>query len=127
MPRRGGGSVTVHIQGLDELRRRLGDLPEEIKEALRKAVKDAALEVKNDTLRQVPIRSGNLLNSVDIRYEDGGMKAKVGWFDQKDYYANYVEFGTRRTRAQPSLGPASELERRRYVERITEAVRRHLA
>ncbi len=123
---RRGGAITVEIQGLDLLRQRLDELPEEVLAALRKAVKDAALEVKNDTLRKVPIHSGNLLNSLDIRYEDGGLKAEVGWFDRKDYYANYVEFGTRSMPAQPSLGPASEEERRRYVTRITHEVRRAL-
>lgn len=120
------GPITVQLHGMDQLRRRLGGLPDEIREALRKAVKDAALEVKNDTLRDVPILSGNLLNSLEIRYADGGLRAKVGWFKDDDYYARYVEFGTRGIPAKPSLGPAAEQERRRYVERIRDAVRRSL-
>jgi HK97 gp10 family phage protein len=118
--------MTVQIQGAARLRGQLEDLSDEIVEALKKAVKEAAEAVKEDTRRDVAKDTRNLHDKVDIKYEDDGLTAKVGWFDDPDYYARFLEVGTRRAPAQPALGPALEAERGRYRARLTEEVRRVL-
>lgn len=121
----------VTITGLARLRGRLEDLPEEIKEALVKAVRESAEAVRDDTARTVPVdESGrddhHLKDTVDIRYEEDDLVADVGWFNQEDFYAFFVERGTRRQPAQPSLHPALERERGQYTARLTAEVRRAL-
>lgn len=118
--------MTVEILGAGRLRGQLEDLSDEIVEALKKAVKEAAEAVQSDTRRDVRKDSRNLHDKVDIKYEDSGLTAKVGWFDDSDYYARYHEVGTRRFAAQPALGPALEAERGRYRARLTEEVRKVL-
>ncbi|MCZ4612358.1 HK97 gp10 family phage protein [Streptomyces sp. Lzd4kr] len=124
MARRGRAHVT--ITGIARLRERLEDLPDEIKQALVKGVKESAEAVRDDVKRNVPVDTGNLRESVDIRFREGGLVADVGWFDQQDFYAVFVEFGTRSRPAQPSLHPALDRERRNYRARLTEEVRRVL-
>ncbi|MFJ8863614.1 HK97-gp10 family putative phage morphogenesis protein [Streptomyces sp. NPDC102451] len=123
MARRG---MTVEIQGLARLRDQLEDVDEEILAAIKKAVKESAEAVKADTKRDVAKDSGNLQEKVDDRYKDDGFTATVGWHDAEEYYARFLEAGTRRRPARPALGPALEAERHRYRARLTEEVRRAL-
>jgi len=120
------GRAHVTITGIARLRGRLEDLPEEIRQALVKGVKESAEAVRDDVKRNVPADTGNLRESVDIRYREGGLVADVGWFNQADFYAAFVEYGTRSQPAQPSLHPALERERGRYTARLTAEVRRAL-
>jgi HK97 gp10 family phage protein len=125
------GRAHVTITGLARLRQRLEDLPDDIKQALAKGVKESAESVRDDVKRNVPVdQSGrdthHLKDTVDIRYRDQDLVADVGWFDQEDFYAFFLERGTRRQEAQPSLHPALERERGRYQARLTEEVRRVL-
>jgi HK97 gp10 family phage protein len=127
MARRNAGGIHVRIDGIARLRQRLDQLGPQIIEALQKAVKESAEAVRGETERTVPLsreaHDAHLKDMVDIRYDDNGLAAEVGWFRSEAYYARFVEHGTRRTPAQPSLGPALELERTRYVARLTDEVR----
>ncbi|CAM5715651.1 HK97-gp10 family putative phage morphogenesis protein [Streptomyces microflavus] len=119
--------MTVEILGASRLRGRLEDLSDEIVQALQKAVKESAEAVASDTRRDVAKNMGNLERKVDIKYTgEQDLNATVGWHDPEDYYARFLEVGTRRAPAQPALGPALEAERARYRGRLTEAVRRAL-
>ncbi|WP_435610681.1 HK97-gp10 family putative phage morphogenesis protein [Streptomyces sp. C10-9-1] len=123
MARRG---MTIEIQGAARLRGRLEDLPDEIVTALKRAVRESAEQVQADTRRDVAEDTGNLKRAVDIKYKDDGLTAMVGWHNPSEYYARFLEFGTRRRPATPALQPALEAERRRYRARLTEEVRRAL-
>lgn len=121
----------VTVTGLARLRGRLEDLPGEIKQALVKGVQESAEAVRDDVRRNVPVDtsgrdSHHLKDTVDIRYREDGLVADVGWFDQEDFYAAFVEYGTRSQPAQPSLHPALQRERGRYAARLTDEVRRAL-
>ncbi|MFM9651999.1 HK97-gp10 family putative phage morphogenesis protein, partial [Streptomyces galilaeus] len=121
----------VTITGLARLRGRLEDLPDEIKDALVEGVKASAEAVKTDVERTVPVDASrpdgrHLKDNVDIRYSEGGLVAAVGWFDPEDFYAAFVEYGTRSQPAQPSLHPALERERGRYAARLSAEVRKAL-
>jgi HK97 gp10 family phage protein len=118
--------MTVEILGAERLRAQLQDLGEDIITALQKAVQESAEAVKADTQRDVAKDSGNLHDKVDIKYKDDGLTAVVGWHNDTEYYARFLEYGTRRTPARPALRPALEAERKRYKGRLTEEVRRVL-
>lgn len=117
------GRAHVTITGLARLRERLEDLPEEIKQALAAAVQESAQAVRDDVKHNVPVDSGRLQREVKVRPQEDGLVAEVGWFDPEEYYARYVEYGTRRVPAQPTLRPALERERAQYARRLTEEVR----
>lgn len=125
----GGGArsgITIEIEGLDRLRERLEQLPEAIKAALLRAVKESAEDIKRETLLNVRHNTGNLQRELDIRYKSGGLRAEVGWFNRPDYYAAFNEFGTKSIPAKPALGPAVEAERGKIRERLSEELRREL-
>ncbi|MFD4320111.1 HK97-gp10 family putative phage morphogenesis protein [Streptomyces sp. NPDC058548] len=123
MPRSG---MTVEILGADRLRAKLEELGQDIITALQKAVKESAEAVKADTQRDVAKDSRNLHDKVDIKYKDDDLTAMVGWHNDTEYYARFLEYGTRRIQARPALRPALEAERKRYKARLTDEVRRAL-
>lgn len=121
----------VRVTGLARLKKRLQDMPDQIKDSLVEAVKESAEAVRDDVKRNVPVDtrgrdSHHLKDAVEIRYREGGLAADVGWFGQVNSYAAYVEFGTRRRPAQPSLYPALERERGRFAARLKDEVRQAL-
>ncbi|WP_327162860.1 HK97-gp10 family putative phage morphogenesis protein [Streptomyces zaomyceticus] len=118
--------MTVEILGADRLRTQLEDLGEDIIAALQKAVKESAEAVKADTQRDVAKDTRHLHDTVDITYKDDDLTAVVGWHNDTEYYARFLEYGTRRITARPALRPALEAERGRYKARLTEEVRRAL-
>jgi HK97 gp10 family phage protein len=124
--RRGGGSTRVSIEGIDDLRGRLEELGPTIIAAAKKAVRESAEEIKAEAKKNVAVDTGNLRDSVDIKYEDDGLRAEVGWRDRDDWYASLHEHGTRRIPANPVLGPATERERPKLPQRLTEEIRRAL-
>lgn len=74
-----------------------------------RAAQAAADEVLKVALQRVPVRTGRLKRSIR-RWRVGTV-----WHVGTDVeYAPYVEFGTRRMRAQPFLGPALESARRLF-------------
>jgi len=121
----------VRVSGIARTKQRLEGLPDRIRDSVVEAVKESAEAVRDDVKRNVPVdtRGGDshhLKDAVDIRFREGGLVADVGWFGPENSYATYVEFGTRRRPAQPSLYPALERERGRFASRLTEEVRRAL-
>jgi len=88
----------IKIQGLEEL----SFLPEKAKRAAKKAIKVAGKEyydqIHNDIDKgnSFTPRTGNLQQSITIRYEE--YKAIIGTHKE---YAKYVEFGTRPHKIKP--------------------------
>lgn len=115
---------TVTIEGLDELRRRLEEVGEQIREAAGKAIEDAANAVRDDGREQVRVDTGKMRNGLKAFVKKADLTAEVGWRDPDLYYATFQEFGTTRIPANPALTAAAEAERRRLPDRIGEDVRR---
>lgn len=75
-----------------------------------KAVARVADEVLSETVRDCPVDTGTLADSYSVS-KPRETEREVG---TSVSYAPFVEFGTRRNRAQPHLGPALESARRRH-------------
>ncbi|WP_327376200.1 HK97 gp10 family phage protein [Streptomyces sp. NBC_01216] len=118
--------MSVEIEGLGRLREQLEELAPQIEAAVKRAVKESAEAVRDETRRGVRVDTGNLRDKVDITYKDEGLSAEVGWSDRSDWYAAVQEHGTRRMPANPVLGPALERERNELPRRVRTEVRREL-
>lgn len=126
---RGGtrnSGITVTIEGLPELRRRLEEMPTQLKLACFRALKESAGAVVDGTKGRVKVDTRNLHGSVKARYENNRLRAEIGWWDRDDRYAVWQEFGTRKMPANPSLGPALEEEKRHLPDRIQREIRKEL-
>lgn len=118
------GGVTVTISGMNRLAGRLEELPAELIDACKAAIRASAEAVREDTRAAVRVNTGRLRDTVAIEYEDEGLTARVGWHDPQSYYAAFHEHGTRRMPAKPALGPALEAERPKLRDRVSGEVRR---
>ncbi|MEU3161407.1 HK97-gp10 family putative phage morphogenesis protein [Streptomyces griseoincarnatus] len=127
-PRAGARSsgITVTIEGLPELRRRLEEMPAQLRLACFRALKESAGAVVDGTKGRVKVDTRNLHGSVKARFENNRVRAEIGWWDRDDRYAIWQEFGTRRMPANPSLGPALEEEKRHLPDRIKREIRKEL-
>jgi HK97 gp10 family phage protein len=109
--------LRVEIQGIEHLRARLEDLRTDLRAAAFKALKESAEAVRDEVAGKVRVDSGNLRGDVAARFHNNQLRAEIGWW-QDDKYAVYLEQGTRRIPAKPTLVPALEAERNKIGDRI---------
>src|SRR5579883_1482086 len=86
---------------------RLPELQGQLRIRASQAVRKAAFDIEARAKAVVPVRTGNLKNSIQTTIESE-LSTVVG---TAVHYAPYVEFGTRRMAPRPYLGPAAEAVR----------------
>lgn len=103
----------VYIDGAEELAEMFQEMQDVAKEILDEASKKGAEFVLEDAKRRVPVRTGKLKNSLDIKLEKSRKVTKKayqvyskGVSKSGIRYAFAVERGTSKTRPQPFLRPA---------------------
>ncbi|MDI9497259.1 MAG: HK97 gp10 family phage protein [Bacillota bacterium] len=93
--------VEVKLKGIEDLTKTLdGRLR---LAAVKKVVQYHTAEVHRKAVEKVPVDTGFLKRSIQIRIFDGGMTGAVQAYAD---YAGYVEYGTRFMEAQPYMRPA---------------------
>lgn len=93
-------SSTITIQGIDKLRRALVKLDEAAKEDFKAAGKTAAEIVERQARSEVPVRSGNLRNTIRSSGQQRGGVVSAG--RAKVPYAGPIHFGWGRRRIHPN-------------------------
>jgi HK97 gp10 family phage protein len=121
-----GNMVDIEIKGLDEIEKRLKQLPQKVaKKVVRKAVREGAKPILKAAQSKVPVKTGALKKSLKVRamkakLAKGGAGVHVGvsdqWFKGDLFYGGMVEFGTKNMPAKPFIRPA-------YDEKKNEAVK----
>lgn len=93
-------------------------LQREIEQAAAQAVAKAARDIEADAKRRAPVDTGALRNSIQA-WSDNPLR----WYIAPHVeYAAYVEYGTRRQRAQPYMAPAAEFVRPRFIDAMKEVL-----
>jgi HK97 gp10 family phage protein len=110
--------MSVKVVGLDRLRDKLAELPEDIRRGAEAAVA-ATVDAVADLAREAaPIgETGELRDS--IQGEVSGLSGTVGATAD---YASFVEFGTSKMSERPYLWPAGEQGRKILAEQLAEHV-----
>lgn len=121
MPKAKALRVTVTVEGMDRLRSRLMDLPDQMRKGAERAVAEETEEVAQDMRDSVPIDTGALRD---------GMQAEVdglaGRAVSTAAHSFAVEGGTSKMPARPFAQPAAERSRVRFPDRVSAAVREEL-
>lgn len=86
---------------------RLPELRGQLRQRASQVVRKAAFDIEARAKQVVPVRTGNLKNSIQTTMESD-LTAVVGTAVE---YAPYVELGTRKMAPRPYLGPAAEAVR----------------
>ena len=87
----------------------------EARERAARAVMEAAYHGETQAKDVVPVDTGYLKNSIQARRESDFAWHFGSWNVE---YNAYVEFGTRRMRAQPYMRPAAEAVRPWFMQRM---------
>lgn len=116
----------VTVVGLGRLRRELGDLDDEIRDAALKAIEEGARAVQDEARDQIRVRTGAARAGLKVFERESDLFADVGWRDPDLYYVKFLEFGTSSITADPVLTRAAEAERRRFPGRVSDEVRREI-
>ncbi|MET3507036.1 HK97-gp10 family putative phage morphogenesis protein [Halalkalibacter oceani] len=116
--------MKLEFQGLDQLASQLEKMGSEGNKIRDEAVKDGG-EVLSETVEnQAPVRTGTLKGSIAVSDPANG-EVEVGPSD-KGFYGRFLEFGTRKMRARPFMGPAFEQSKSKIEQKMAETVRRGL-
>jgi HK97 gp10 family phage protein len=91
---------TTHIAGLAELHRMLQELPGKVEgNVMRGALRAGMKEFEREAVRRVPVKHGDLRDSIKIRFK--AKSQKFGWVrmqlvagGKKAWYSHLIEFGT---------------------------------
>lgn len=125
----------VKIEGLEELQRKLGRLPDAVSNpVLREAVADGAEIVRAEAETRAPVGpTGRLKRGMTTLVSAGTpevAQARVGP-SADAFYGMWVEKGTKKMAAQPFLRPALDSKRKQVVEavkaKLVAALRREVA
>lgn len=105
------------VAGGSELRTALKQATARMVDAVEGAVAAETRQVRDDMRRFAPELTGELRGS--MRAITGGLEGEaVAMAD----HAQFVENGTKKMKAQPFALPAAELARRRFKNRVADAV-----
>ena len=108
--------IKVKIEGTEKLNKKLKQALEKDLKATRKAVYFAVLKAEQKAKRVCPVDTGRSKSSITHKVE--GLSGEVG---TNVHYAPYVEFGTRKMKAQPYLKPGGE-EGLEYLKKKIEEI-----
>lgn len=113
---------SVSVRGADKVAANMAKAAAAIEAAAGDAVREAAMMIEREAKIMVPVDTGRLRSSIASE-EKTPLSFEVGTNVE---YADDVEFGTTRQRAQPYLGPAVESVRAQYPDLIRDGVQRGL-
>jgi HK97 gp10 family phage protein len=124
---------TVTIEGLPELKRKLLDMSEEMRQAkLEAAVLTGGQLIKNEAQVRAPVKTGTLRRSITVQISESSATSASAAIGTNLAYARRIEFGFNgrdklgrlySQPAQPYLRPAFDQERESAYLEIRDALR----
>lgn len=112
-------SLSLELRGFEEFRRFLKDFGPRIRIAMEDASEEASKLIATRAKSIAPKRTGRLRDSI---------RASGFMIEARAPYSRFVEFGTRKMKAQPFLRPALEEEKGKvrniFRAKIEDVIRR---
>lgn len=116
----------VQIRGMQGLLANLHRLDEAAKDRVREVVVRGAADTHRLAFELCPKDTGRMARSLTTEFSPEGFVFTL-FYDEEQfpdtYYPPYVEFGTRFSPAQPSLGPAFETMAPHIADDVLAAIR----
>lgn len=117
------------VEGADELAKMFEDMGDVAQDILEQASKEAAEIVLASAKQKVPVDTGKLRDSLDIKLEKTRRESKKIWQVYSKgvskggvRYGFAVEGGTYKMKAQPFLRPALDENKERIKDKIGEVI-----
>jgi HK97 gp10 family phage protein len=139
--------ITVSLEGVEKVLKGIQMAKRSVAKEVKEVVRITAFNIEKKAKKRVPVDTGHLRRSIRVWQWNNGYTFEVG---TNVFYAPYVEFGTgqrgkqtgqgkkyglhieyntdiRGQRAQPFLYPSFDEEKREYIKRIRNAIRKGLS
>ncbi|WP_417624958.1 HK97-gp10 family putative phage morphogenesis protein [Paremcibacter congregatus] len=117
------------LSGVNNFRRLMRRLPDEVSEEVRTEIRESAELIEYDAKVMVHKDSGDLAAAISHKLGRDGMSAQIGFSSRwkrlwrlAGWRAFFEEFGTAKQRAHPFLFPAWEKNRADITRRISKAI-----
>jgi HK97 gp10 family phage protein len=115
----------IRIRGMEELQRKLRKLGADVSAEMGNALAAGAEIVKNDARMRVPVRTGNLRDSIDMEQVSSNEihvgPGKEGWYGQ------FIELGKKGYAAHPFMRPAIDERRSKVVKAVKDRLKKAIA
>lgn len=127
--------MSVEIKGLEELIKKLNDLPDKLeKKVIRAAVRQGANIIKDKAKRYVPVDKGDLRDSIKVsgaRAQKGVIAFRIRPTKNKQkgksvFYGYFQEFGTSKMAAHPFMRPAYDEAGEDVLNKVIDTVKSKL-
>jgi HK97 gp10 family phage protein len=112
--------MVIQILNLDKCLKKLSDLKNI---DLTPALTEATRKVQRTAKDLAPVRSGRLRASISTKVD---RKKQIGIVGTNVEYAPFLEFGTRKMKAQPFLNPALEINRKGIQQDVQKYIKDQL-
>ena len=120
--------VKMELEGIENLIDEVEKLGKQGSKIENKALNGAGEVVKDAIVREVPVRTGKLKESITVsrvKNKDGAKHVEVGP-DKDVFYSRFVEFGTVKMKAKPFMEPGYENSKDAALDTIQEELKRGL-
>jgi len=126
--------IKVKVDGVEEVLANLNNISERARRNIQNELITAAAHVMNGARKRCPVDTGTLRNSIAVN-KVSDFEVEVGTYlpetppptlNVESYmpYAAFVEYGTKKMKAQPFLFPAYEEEKPKFLKRLKRIVGR---
>ena len=123
--------ITVHVEGVEGILKELRRVAPEAKEAIADVLWKEAIAIRDDAKNRCPKDTGALSESIRYTVSRKNLTASViaggKIANGRDvYYAGFVEYGTRKKKAQEFLMPAGRAHEQETMEALEAALHKVL-
>jgi len=113
----------LYMEGTDEIIRMFEEMQEDALAILEEATEKATKIVMVTAKQNVPVDTGELRDSLDMKLEKTKKKTKKSWqIYTKVSHAAAVEFGTSRMAARPKLRQSLDRNKNNVLDKIAEVI-----
>ncbi|MGD6897111.1 HK97-gp10 family putative phage morphogenesis protein [Bacillus infantis] len=117
----------LNLSGMNELMRQIEQMGRKVEGDIeKKALKEGANHLRDKIEENAPRRSGKLASEVIVGdIKDGNVQVGI---DQQGeaFYGHFLEFGTKKMKAQPFMAPTLENESQTTQDKMSDVIKRDL-
>lgn len=115
----------MKFSGFGDLRNKLPG-GEELEKKLEQALLKGAIKVERDAVLKAPVDTGELRNSIGYKKGEFTDEQKEYIVYARSKHAKFIEYGTRKSKAQPFLRPAFQKNKQSIIDEINKAMQEAL-
>lgn len=112
--------LEISLGGVEKLLSSLDALSDEVREKTWAHIQQSAVNVRDRARSNAPKRTGKFRKGFKIKYDEDALEAVVY---NNVFYSPFVELGTKREPAHPTLSPAVDEEKDAFLSGLADVLK----